>query len=427
MLMEEANKLNFKNAASDDVDKPVRSRKAKDAGWKAPKLVSTQTNRVDDESFVGDLEKALNGNPEKNAWILITDQEGNVIRCKNSAHLNDILRTYKFDEFKKETEDEKSPAEQSIIWIDVEGGNTEEINAIGKRFDFHPLTIEDCTSSQGRQKLEPFHDYMFLVLQSLHHSHYSWETENYIKICVFPSVVLTFHKYPSYAIQVARNRLVRLYKSRAVNLVDSVDILHTVIDSICDTDDPVVSSIDQEISDLEETIYLMNNREQEAVLLKRIGLTRRQIVRYRQILWPKKEILLNIVEKTYAAEAASAGTSIHVAYYRDIYDHVVTMVQKLEVHSEVIGSLESTYLAKVSISVAQSANDVNDIMKKFSSVGTIILPLSYVTGLFGMNVPIPWQVGVGNFYDTSVFYTIFAAMMIFAVTLTIWFKRNNWL
>jgi magnesium transporter len=136
---------------------------------------------------------------------------------------------------------------------------------------------------------------------------------------------------------------------------------------------------------------------------------------------------LNIVEKTYAAEAASAGASIHVAYYRDIYDHVVTMVQKLEVHSEVIGSLESTYLAKVSISVAQSANDVNEIMKKFSSVGTIILPLTYITGLFGMNVPIPWQVSVGDFYDTTPFYTLLSAMMIFALACVIWFRKNNWL
>jgi hypothetical protein len=216
-MMEEANRLNFKKdvevnvTPQESAEKPLRARLGKQGvSWKAPKLISTMTNRVDDESFVGDLERALNGHPEKNAYILVTDQEGNVIRCKNSAHLNDILASYKFDDFKKETEDEKSPAEQSTIWIDIEGENTAEITQIGKRFGLHPLTVEDCTSHQGRQKLEPFQEYMFLVLKSLHHSHYSWETENYIKICVFPSVVLTFHRYPSYAIQVARNRLVRV-------------------------------------------------------------------------------------------------------------------------------------------------------------------------------------------------------------------------
>jgi Mg2+ and Co2+ transporter CorA len=75
-----------------------------------------------------------------------------------------------------------------------------------------------------------------------------------------------------------------------------------------------------------------------------------------------------------------------VPYLRDVYDHVVTMLQQLELASELLGSLQNTYLSNVSIDVSEASNNVNELMKQLSGVATIIMPLSLITGLMGMNI-----------------------------------------
>eukprot|EP00475_Leptophrys_vorax_P032094 TRINITY_DN4920_c0_g2_i3.p1 TRINITY_DN4920_c0_g2~~TRINITY_DN4920_c0_g2_i3.p1 ORF type:complete len:145 (+),score=34.78 TRINITY_DN4920_c0_g2_i3:124-558(+) len=144
---------------------------------------------------------------------------------------------------------------------------------------------------------------------------------------------------------------------------------------------------------------------------------------------------MHILDQTYNAEAEEEEDNpdaklLHLAYFRDVYDHIVTNLGKLEdLHAACSGS-EGTYLAKVSITVGNNANDMSNIMKKFSSVGTILLPITYITGLFGVNVPIPYQTGSGpnqDYADLTAFYCLLIGMMVFAVVLSFGFKKHRWL
>eukprot|EP00475_Leptophrys_vorax_P040127 TRINITY_DN7399_c0_g1_i1.p1 TRINITY_DN7399_c0_g1~~TRINITY_DN7399_c0_g1_i1.p1 ORF type:complete len:629 (+),score=139.20 TRINITY_DN7399_c0_g1_i1:1610-3496(+) len=312
----------------------------------------------------------------------------------------------------------------NVMWIDVEGAQVPEIENLGKKFELHPLTIEDCCASGGRQKLEPFENYLFLVLKSLHHDYYSWDIDNPIKILVFSNVVLTFHRYPSFAIHIAMQRVLKLHKSNYLKVVESTHILHTVADSICDTDVPVVNTVEDETDLLEEQIYGENTIDDDQDLLQRIGLTKRRLTRFRQLLWPKRDIILSLVQREYLDTLRS---KINVAYFRDVYDHLVLMVQQLEVDHETVSTLEATHLARVSIEMAKTANSMNHVMKKFSSVATIILPLSFITSLMGMNVPIPYQSGVDDFSSLTPFTVMSVVMISFAIFLVVWFRRKGWL
>jgi Mg2+ and Co2+ transporter CorA len=139
------------------------------------------------------------------------------------------------------------------------------------------------------------------------------------------------------------------------------------------------------------------------------------------------------VDQTYNIEAAEEENldlkMLHIAYFRDVYDHIASSLAKLEDHLAACNGSETTYLGKVSITVGNSANRMAGMMKKFSSIGTIILPITYVTGVFGMNVPIPFQNGGpnGDYYDLTAFYCIAIGNLLFAIVLGFFFKKNHWL
>lgn len=103
------------------------------------------------------------------------------------------------------------------------------------------------------------------------------------------------------------------------------------------------------------------------------------------------------------------------------------MVQQLEVDHETVSTLEATHLARVSIEVAKNANKMNQVMKKFSSVATIILPLSFVTSLMGMNIPVPYQSGIDEYQSLGPFTVMSVMMFSFAFFLMVWFRRKKWL
>jgi len=113
---------------------------------------------------------------------------------------------------------------------------------------------------------------------------------------------------------------------------------------------------------------------------------------------------------------------------RDVYDHVVRMLQKLEIANELLSSLQSTYLSNISIDVAEASNNVNAAMKSFSAVATIVLPLSLFAGLMGMNVTVPWQFAIDpSLIDLAPFFTIVLVMLCVATFLYLYFRRKDFL
>jgi magnesium transporter len=137
----------------------------------------------------------------------------------------------------------------------------------------------------------------------------------------------------------------------------------------------------------------------------------------------KRDVLLNLVNREFMDRVQN---NIHLAYFRDIYDHVVTMCQKLEAYQGLVAILESTYLAMLEIRVGEKANKMNAVQKTMATVATITLPISAVTGLMGMQVPVPYQAGVNGFNDLTPFYVICAGLVGFSLVLTIIFVRLKW-
>jgi len=145
----------------------------------------------------------------------------------------------------------------------------------------------------------------------------------------------------------------------------------------------------------------------------------------RQCLWSKKDILTSLIDKNWQQFLPG----IQVPYLRDVYDHVVIMLQQLESAAELLASLQGTYLSNVSIEVAEASNGVNVQMKMLSGVATIIMPLAFITGLMGMNIRIPFQTydGEDPVLGLIPFICLVICMLIASITLVRLFKRHHYL
>lgn len=381
-----------------------------------------QWNSLVEATFLRDLERSIHDeDPTRKAKIIVMDQEGVFKECQSSVELQEILDEFRELQVKWTSADFSSAGRTSIqrpvMWIDVEGANSSEIEKIGRMLRVHPLTIEDCLLSTSRQKLEPFEEYIVVILSSLHHVVFEPEHENPIKMLIFPNLVITFRRYPLLSILMSRARLSKGQPSQK-NL-QSLGIAHTIIDSLADSDVPVVDAIDQEVEVIDDLIHLLGPLDLTE-LLQKIGIARRKIVRLRQLLWPKRDVLMTFVQKEDLT--VNLHHQLNVAYFRDVYDHLVSMIQKLDVASELLTSLQSTFLSKVSLEMAESSNQANVVSQTFSSIATMVLPLSFIAGAFGMNVRVPW-----NFSTSLVpFSLLLLAMLAAAILLLLWFRQKRW-
>eukprot|EP00455_Lapot_gusevi_P002908 TRINITY_DN11201_c0_g1_i1.p1 TRINITY_DN11201_c0_g1~~TRINITY_DN11201_c0_g1_i1.p1 ORF type:complete len:315 (+),score=23.49 TRINITY_DN11201_c0_g1_i1:65-946(+) len=293
------------------------------------------------------------------------------------------------------------------------------MEAIGRKFKLHPLTIEDIQTTNSREKIEIFEDYLFLIIHAISplQTCYNELLTTPLKMIVVPKLMLSFHDVPLRPMEIIPT---------LVSVIPSIAwVVHAVVDSIIDMFVPVVDNAVDEVDAVDDLVFSLSEHEQ-ADLLKRMRGAGRRMAVLRQNLWPKRDILINMIDKHWRKHFLK---ELRIPYLRDVFDHVVVMLQKLEVAGEMLRSLQSTYMNKVSIQVSESSNAINDEMKRFSSVATIILPLSFFTGLMGMNVTVPGQ---HNGQDPSLwslqwFFGILAFLLGFGALLVCYFRKRNWL
>lgn len=103
------------------------------------------------------------------------------------------------------------------------------------------------------------------------------------------------------------------------------------------------------------------------------------------------------------------------------------MFDEIEAARETLGNLNNTYLARVSIEVAEASNGMNVVMKKFNAMAAIVLPMTVVTGMWGMNVPVPGQEGATEPPNLGWFLGITAGLVVFAIVAALLFKKIKWL
>lgn len=293
-------------------------------------------------------------------------------------------------------------ARKGLLWVDFEDPAEGEVALLTDLFAFHPLAIEDCLHAQSRPKVDDYEDYLFLVFHSWNRSEEGVRLEE-VDFFLGKNYVVSYHVEPRRSIADVMERLPRdpkLFMGGGADL-----LLHQVIDRMVDRYAVVVDSIDERVDTLEDDI-LENPRGET---LKSILGLKRDLQELFRTVRHQRDVVNSLAREGHQVISKKGRT-----FFRDVYDHVVRVHDTVEGLRDQVGGARDAYLSIVS-------NRMNEVMKGLSLVATIILPLTFVTGVYGMNFEtMPFLKEPNGFYVTCGIMAALGIGMYFA------FRRRGW-
>jgi magnesium transporter len=296
--------------------------------------------------------------------------------------------------------------EQLVFWVDMEAPTEADDAVLLNVFHFHPLTVEDCRANRHHPKVDEFPDYIYFIVHAVR-TDSSADRFNTVELDGFlgRNYVLTYHHetFPSIdkVKQSVRASPVTCQRGAAF-------LLHHVIDSIVDDYLPVMDDFDERINDLEDNIFTLR-RPNDQILEEILGL-KRSVLRLRRISAKQLEVLYRMSHGQFQLISGPV-----LPFYRDIYDHLVRVTDLAESYRDLIsGSLEA-YLSVVS-------NRLNEIMKVLTIFSAVMLPLTFIAGVYGMNFE-----NMPELHSRYGYYAVWGIMIAVAVGMLLFFWRRGWI
>jgi magnesium transporter len=335
--------------------------------------------------------------------------------CKDDKNKCHIQRINTFQQLRPvENVPISETMKKKFFWIDVLKPTKEEIAVLSDVFGIHPLTVEDMEYDDTREKIETFINYYYININSFEENSSSFEILPInVSVLVFKNFVLSFHNKP---IQHTDHILTRMAQLSAYDFEFNGDwIAYAHIDDISDSFYPYINSAEIDVNTIDELVLILKESEKND-MLRRIGEARKRVTALLRLVTDKSEIIKNLIKRINTL----TPNSNNLLYLSDVQDHVITMVQNLHHFEETLIRAHSNYLAQINIEITLATNDTNDIANKLSVLGTVFLPLSLISGMWGMNVLVPGQVYMDSLIP---FFIICLAMVVITVISIIISKR----
>jgi len=286
------------------------------------------------------------------------------------------------------------------IWVDCTP-EPENLDWLSGRFGFHPLALEDAAHAGQRSKFEDFPGTSFVVLHRL-----SGELEGEafgdgeLHAFLTGEALVTVHEQPIAELDAVFDRA----KGDPEVLRRGPDFaLYLVYDAITDAHFALADRLSDEVETLNEDV-LENPREKEAVA--RISLLRRQLAHLRRRLAPQREVLAALARP--GQPVVNEKTTV---YFRDVQDHVVRITEELDMARDLVSQTMEIYLSAVN-------NRLSSVMARMALVATVFLPLSFVTGFFGMNLP--------GTADRHGWWVVLIFTLALPPAIALWFQKRGW-
>jgi len=312
-----------------------------------------------------------------------------------------------------------------ITWTDLDNPTPgEEDLILAKVFEFHPLAISDCTRERitpGRgdhlPKVEDYGRYLFSIINPIEMVPESADAASeeielgtrQINVFLGESFIVTHHYEPSPAI----DKVVQTCKRNPVNIERGPDyVYHLILDDIVDQLTPILDRFDEHIDTLEDDIFARSNGN----TLARILNLKRQVFGLRRITTYQREMVFRLSRGEFALI-----TDDEIAYYRNVFDHLVRAADLAESYRDVLTGMLDAYLSMTS-------NRLNEVMKVLAIISTFFLPLTFVAGVYGMNFDpdaSPWNMPELRWFFGYPF--ALGIMAVMAIMMFLFFKKKKWL
>ena len=293
-----------------------------------------------------------------------------------------------------------------FFWLDLTAPSSRDIDALQELFGFHPLALEDAVEFGQRPKLDRYGDYVFLVFYGAQEqSSGKGNLLREVQMFVSGKYLVTLHQEQLPALEEQRSRL------QGVVLHSEQFLLYRVFDALTDSFFPLLAEMDDEIDDLETQVLAGPTGEQ----LQRLFAMKRELVAMRKVVSPQRDLFARSIDEI----ADLPGLVLDERdYFRDVYDHLIRISDLIDSYRDLLSNTTDLYLSTVS-------NRQNEVMKQLAIVGTIFLPLSFITGFFGMNFG--WLVTKGITATWTFFVLGIGSMLATCVLLVRFFKRKGWM
>lgn len=322
-----------------------------------------------------------------------------------------FLRVISFnaEEIKEWTSDQPIRPEElpegMIHWVDFVGvHDVEKVREMAESFGLHPLMVEDILNVEQRPKLDTHeaHHYVVLKMARIQVEETDIQLEQ-VSFAMGKNFILSFQEVATDTFDPVRDRL---HKKARIRQRGPEYLLYALIDTIVDHYFYVLEHFGNALEDLEEQLMEDSSRES----LMQLYHLKREMVSMRRAVWPLREVIgqldrgeSNLTNKT---------TKL---YFRDLYDHIIQVIDTVETYRDLLSGMVDLYQSTVS-------NRMNSIMKVLTIISTVFIPITFLTGVYGMNFA-----RMPLLDDPNGFWVIAGLIFVAVVGMLFYFRRQKWI
>jgi len=291
------------------------------------------------------------------------------------------------------------------FWLDIENPDDSDYELLEKTFKFHPLALEDIRHQNQRPKLDEYTGYVFVVLFI---AEFDGERIQILEQHLFlsPQYLVSVHLEPSPPLDRLRERIKANPDLAHRNLPF---LFYLVVDQLVDAIFPVIDQVDDATERLEDGIIL----KPDPASLGTLTSLKRAVIDLRKVLGAQRDVFQRLTSHTVGLE----GGQEMIIYYRDVYDHIIRQYETVDSLRDLLTSAMDVYLSTVS-------NRLNQVITRLTVFATLFLPLTFITGFFGMNFA--WL--VAHIAPTWTFWVLAVGVMLATTALQLlYYRRRGWI
>jgi magnesium transporter len=289
-----------------------------------------------------------------------------------------------------------------VNWINLDGLDTNVINAIGNHFNLHSLLVKDITSDH-QPKAEEFEDYLFFTLKMLYRIEAGAIEYEQISFVLGKDYLLSFQEKEGDLFGPFRDRI-RLDQGR-VRKRKADYLLYRLVDIIVDNYYIVLDEIGSQIEEIEEDIYQKTDGQQ----FRKIQQLKKELIFLRKALYPLRDALSKLIKD----EIGFIETST-IRYFSDVYDHVVHLIDSLDTYKDLTSGLMDIYINTLN-------TRTNEVMKVLTVISVIFMPLTFIVGVYGMNFDY-----MPELHQPLAYPIVWGVMLISVIVMWRYFKYKKW-
>ena len=296
-------------------------------------------------------------------------------------------------------------ASNVIFWVDLMDPSPEEGRILTDVFHFHDLAVEDALAETPLPKVESYGSFLYLVLHRIDFRapEHCFRTHD-VDFFLGPNYLVTVHGSDSRSFEQVR----AICERNAMALGEgAAALMHRLIDLMVDNYRPEIDELSDRLDDIEEDVFEPSSPH----LAKRILDFKRDVSSLRRVVQPQRDVVARLARREFPFIDEQVSFRC-----RDVNDHLIRLVDESMFFADRVTSLLDAHLSQVS-------NHLNQVMKVLTVIATIFMPLTFVTGLYGMNVDLP-HFGIGG---ATMFWVLMGVMLTIVGVMLLFFRRRGWI